>query len=939
MKNHSRLVALMALALCLALWATTALAADISGSASGGQNTVAVTGTADPNASLKITLSTGAEKEVAANDGGAFSHTFHGVAAGSHTISVVYSDPSLGNGWTDSAQVTDPDVRISSAQAVGGDIYVNGTAKDWAALQAVLSGPAGSTKTGTASDGSFAFAFEGLTPGTYSVQVSYTDGTAGAPASQGSLVIEAPAVPLTIANVTGGTNTVTLTGTAPIGKQVTATIAGNVSGSATADGSGNYAITLGNVPAGSHANLSVACEGNTQTWGQAVVVTDPAPTTFPIIINSVVSPASNKLTVGGKGKAGAAIKVQADSLTASGTIDGNGNYNVTFDNVPAGTYNSFTVSYTDGTQGTNGTAVTPVAVTNPPDNRKVIKLTPSKLTDTTLQVDVEFEPGHEIAVSLDGAATQKNNTGRFLAVFSVAKPTQTKVFTFSAAYTAGTPATVTATYEYVIAGQAAITFQLSSTNNSIKVDGKAQPGKTFSLALSGTATAWSGLLNPNATDGTFSYTFQNLKPGIYTVTSAYADNTGSPLSQQILVAESGTAKPLLDVDPITASTVTIVGRTTPGLKVTVKTLYGGTAFESSATADSKGVFRINLLRAQPAGQEITIDIYYNNGQVATYKFTVANDAGIIYRNLRKGSTGSDVLSLQNRLKELGYAVTPNSFYDNATEAAVREFQRLNGLGVDGIAGPRTQQVAYSIAAVPYTAGGYGYLQRGDRGTAVSTLQQRLKDLGYYTIRVDGIFGTGTQSAVRAFQINNGLPGTGVADSATQTLLFSSNAKANNGSNTNYVRLARGSRGTAVSNLQSRLAYLGYYYGLIDGIYGSQTESAVSRFQSRNGLSRTGVADTYTQEILFSSSAVSNSTTVNPPSTSTGYVYLYYGCQGEAVKRLQTALKNLGYYSGNVDGQYYNQTYNAVIAFQRNNGLVADGIAGKKTQNKLYGTNY
>lgn len=63
--------------------------------------------------------------------------------------------------------------------------------------------------------------------------------------------------------------------------------------------------------------------------------------------------------------------------------------------------------------------------------------------------------------------------------------------------------------------------------------------------------------------------------------------------------------------------------------------------------------------------------------------------------------------------------------------------------------------------------------RGDRGMAlIYTLQQRLKDLGYYTIRVDGIYGSATQRAIRWFQEVNGLSVTGKADHATQQLLYS-----------------------------------------------------------------------------------------------------------------------------------------------------------------------
>lgn len=63
--------------------------------------------------------------------------------------------------------------------------------------------------------------------------------------------------------------------------------------------------------------------------------------------------------------------------------------------------------------------------------------------------------------------------------------------------------------------------------------------------------------------------------------------------------------------------------------------------------------------------------------------------------------------------------------------------------------------------------------------------------------------------------------------------------------------------------------------------------------------------------------------------------LTVGAQGEEVSRLQQRLKDLGYLDGKVDGKYGGGTKRAVIAFQRRNGLDADGIAGEETLKKLY----
>lgn len=60
----------------------------------------------------------------------------------------------------------------------------------------------------------------------------------------------------------------------------------------------------------------------------------------------------------------------------------------------------------------------------------------------------------------------------------------------------------------------------------------------------------------------------------------------------------------------------------------------------------------------------------------------------------------------------------------------------------------------------------------------------------------------------------------------------------------------------------------------------------------------------------------------------------YGSRGSEVSKIQTKLKNWGYYTGSVDGIYGSSTLSAVKKFQRKNGLTADGIAGKATLEKM-----
>ncbi len=55
-----------------------------------------------------------------------------------------------------------------------------------------------------------------------------------------------------------------------------------------------------------------------------------------------------------------------------------------------------------------------------------------------------------------------------------------------------------------------------------------------------------------------------------------------------------------------------------------------------------------------------------------------------------------------------------------------------------------------------------------------------------------------------------------------------------------------------------------------------------------------------------------------------------------MKKMQKRLKDLGYLEDAADGKFGEATETAVINFQKNNGLTADGKAGTATLNKLYG---
>ena len=74
----------------------------------------------------------------------------------------------------------------------------------------------------------------------------------------------------------------------------------------------------------------------------------------------------------------------------------------------------------------------------------------------------------------------------------------------------------------------------------------------------------------------------------------------------------------------------------------------------------------------------------------------------------------------------------------------------------------------------------------------------------------------------------------------------------------------GSRGEEVRQIQTKLKRWGYYNGNVDGIYGSQTVSAVKYFQRKNGLAQDGIAGPKTLAAMgiYSSSSSSSSSSNN-----------------------------------------------------------------------------
>lgn len=150
--------------------------------------------------------------------------------------------------------------------------------------------------------------------------------------------------------------------------------------------------------------------------------------------------------------------------------------------------------------------------------------------------------------------------------------------------------------------------------------------------------------------------------------------------------------------------------------------------------------------------------------------------------LKLGVKGDEVTRLQKRLKELEYYTGEiDGAYGPGTQEAVIRFQAQHGLDADGLAGEGTLGQLYSQSAqvfvpTPAPSPTPGLIKKGDRGEAVSRMQERLMELGYYNGTVDGDFGGGTEEALRLFQRQNDLDVDGIAAQMTFSLLYSEDAK-------------------------------------------------------------------------------------------------------------------------------------------------------------------
>lgn len=190
--------------------------------------------------------------------------------------------------------------------------------------------------------------------------------------------------------------------------------------------------------------------------------------------------------------------------------------------------------------------------------------------------------------------------------------------------------------------------------------------------------------------------------------------------------------------------------------------------------------------------------YYGNVEIVNNAPVRGIQSSYPGRLLRRGATGPGVVTIQVSLNRISqsYPAIPkipsiDGIFGARTEAAVKKFQEVFGLAVDGIVGKATW---YAIVRL-YTAvtslselrsQGQRYyanswansnpIEQGDRGIKVEHLQYMLSVLADYIpeipdISIDGIFGPATRNAVIAAQRRFQLPQTGVVNAETWNEIY------------------------------------------------------------------------------------------------------------------------------------------------------------------------
>ena len=208
---------------------------------------------------------------------------------------------------------------------------------------------------------------------------------------------------------------------------------------------------------------------------------------------------------------------------------------------------------------------------------------------------------------------------------------------------------------------------------------------------------------------------------------------------------------------------------------------------------------------------------------------------VVGATFHPGDRGDQIVAIQNALVRNGSDIAVDGDYGTGTKEAVKAFQERHGLDVDGIVGAQTYE-ALMGAAMPENVSSHfiekkAISSQGKKNVmfplvtadnAISVVQQALANKGY-NLDVDGVFGVGTEQAVRKFQADNGLDVDGVVGKATFYALTGENLPG--GSLRRFGNGGYGSAtGTANCRLAKQLLGIANQYKGVPYVFGGSTPS-------------------------------------------------------------------------------------------------------------------
>lgn len=360
----------------------------------------------------------------------------------------------------------------------------------------------------------------------------------------------------------------------------------------------------------------------------------------------------------------------------------------------------------------------------------------------------------------------------------------------------------------------------------------------------------------------------------------------------------------------------------------VQTLLTSYGYYSGKINGSYNTATTTAVRNFQRYNSLTVD-----GKVGPKTMAVLKSGNAVSAPLKpnENNNSASVKMVQTLLRDLGYYNGKiDGKYGTATIAAVKSFQKYNELPIDGKVGEDTLNRMKSDLAVKAPVN-----QKDSYSTENKHIQERLQHYGYYTGKIDGIYGSGTIAAVKAFQKANGLKVDGAVGTLTLAKLDSDTAiskKDDDKKTDSETRpiLRPGDKETAkvkyIKEVQTILKAKGLYTGEIDGVYSGIIVTAVRLFQQQNGLTIDGRVGKNTWKVLLGGTVT--------PVTPTRPSVLRPGDKSTYVKELQQNLVALGYTTVPVDGVYGAKTTAAVKALQRKYALDVDGKAGPKTLAKI-----